>query len=120
MKKVITSLCGPPPRLLAAPGNAAAGEVIGGHLHRYFVARQNPDEIHPELSGDMGQNLVPVSNVNLKRRVRQRFHDDAFHFDHIRLCQTLSLLFRPFGFLPQLVAHKAHRRRPRKLLQLRA
>ena len=30
-------------RLLTAPGDPAAGQVIRGHLHRHLVAGQNPD-----------------------------------------------------------------------------
>ena len=58
-------------RLLTAPGDPAAGQVIRGHLHRHLVAGQNPDEIHSEFSGNMCQNLVSISNVYLERCVGQ-------------------------------------------------
>ena len=79
---------------LGAPGDPAAGQVIRGHLHRDLIAGQNPDEIHSECSGNMRSNGVSISNVNLERRVGQSFYHNAFHFDHIRFCQTLSLLAR--------------------------
>ena len=41
------------PTLLSTPGNSAAGQVIGRHLHCDLVTGQNPDEIHSELSGNM-------------------------------------------------------------------
>ena len=41
------------PPLLSTPGNSAAGQVIGRHLHCNLVTGQNPDEIHSELSGNM-------------------------------------------------------------------
>ena len=41
------------PPLLSTPGNSAAGQVIGRHLHCDLVTGQNPDEIHSELSGNM-------------------------------------------------------------------
>ena len=78
----------------AAPGDPAPGQIIRGHLHRDLVAGQNPDEIHPQFPGNMRQNHVTISNVNLERRVGQGFHHNTFHFDHVGFCQTLSLLVR--------------------------
>ena len=78
----------------AAPGDPAPGQIVRGHLHRDLVAGQNPDEIHPQFPGNMRQNHVTISNVNLERRVGQGFHHNTFHFDHIGFCQTLSLLVR--------------------------
>ena len=80
--------------LLAAPGDPAAGQVIGRHLHGDLIAGQNPDEIHSEFSGNMRQNCVTISNVNLERCIGQSFYHNTFHFDHIGFCQTLSLLVR--------------------------
>ena len=86
--------CSPGPLSLGAPGDPAAGQVIRGQLHRHLVAGQNPDEIHSELSGNMRQNHVSISNVYLERRVRQGLDNHAFHFNHVGFCQTLSLLAR--------------------------
>ena len=83
-----------PGRLLRAPGDPAAGQVIRGHLHRNLVAGQDPNEIHSEFSGNMCQNRVSISNVNLERCIGQCFYHNTFHFDHIGFCQTLSLLVR--------------------------
>ena len=83
-----------PERLLTAPGDPASGQVIRGHLHRDLVAWQDPDEIHSKFSGNVRQNRVSVSNVNLERRIGQSFYHNTFHFNHIGFCQTLSLLVR--------------------------
>ena len=52
--------------LLAAPGDSSPGQIIRGHLHGHLIAGQDPDEVHPQLAGDMGQDGVPVSDVDLK------------------------------------------------------
>ena len=41
--------------LFRAPSDAALGQIIGRHLQCYLIARQDPDEIHPQLAGDMSQ-----------------------------------------------------------------
>jgi hypothetical protein len=78
--------------LLRTPGNPATGEVIGRHLHRDFVTRQDSDEIHPEFSGNVGQNNMAVSYVYLEFCVGKRLNDNALNLDHIGFCQVLSLL----------------------------
>ena len=80
--------------LFAAPGDPATGQVIGRHLHGDLIAGQDPDEIHSEFSGDVCQNHVAISNVHLESRVGQGLYHNAFHFDHVGFCQTLSLLVR--------------------------
>ena len=80
--------------LFGTPGDAALLQVVRGHLHRHLVAGQNPDEIHSELSGNMRQNRVSISNVDLERGVGQGLDDHALHFNHVGFCQTLSLLAR--------------------------
>ena len=72
--------------LLTTPGNPATGQIIRRHLYSHLVAGQNPDEIHSELSGNMRQNSVSISNVLLEYGVGQRLDDDALHFDHVGFC----------------------------------
>src|SRR3990172_6585885 len=45
--------------LLVPVGDPAPGQVVGGELHLDLVPRQDPDEVHPHLAGDVGQDLVP-------------------------------------------------------------
>ena len=75
--------------LLTTPGNPATGQIIGGHLHRDFVTRQNSDKIHSEFSGNMGQDRVAISNVYLERGVGERLYDNALYLDHIGFRQVL-------------------------------
>ena len=78
------------PPLLSTPGNATAGQVVGRHLHRDLVTWQDPDEIHSELSGNMRQYRVSISNVYLECGVGHRLNDSAFHFDHVGFCQSVD------------------------------
>jgi len=75
--------------LLTTPGNPATGQIIRGHLNCHLVTGQNPDEIHSELSGNMRQNRVSISNVDLECGVGQGLDDHALNFDHIGFCQVV-------------------------------
>jgi hypothetical protein len=52
-------------------------------LNNYLVSSQNPDEMHPQFTGYMSQNLVPVLEFNFEHRVRKRFYDRSFHLDNV-------------------------------------
>src|SRR6266540_5409987 len=65
--------------LFQAVRDPAAGQVIGRQLDSHAVAGQDPDEVHPELSGDMRQHSVPVLKLDCKHGVGQRLHDRTFH-----------------------------------------
>ena len=54
---VIPSLSG---SVFAAPGDPASGQIIGREFNGNFIPGIDPDEVHPHLSGDMRQDLVPV------------------------------------------------------------
>src|SRR4051812_15097444 len=69
--------------LLQAVRDPTARQVVGRKLHSDAVAGQDPDEVHPKLSGDMRQHAVPVLQLNSEHRVRQWFDNRAFHLDRI-------------------------------------
>ena len=73
--------------LLASPHDAAAGDVIGGHLDRDLVAGKDPDKVHPELAGNMRQDDVAVADIHLEHRVGQGLNDRALEFNYIVFCQ---------------------------------
>ena len=73
--------------LLASPGDAAAGDIIGGHLHRDLVTGENSDKVHPELSGNMRQYDVAVADIHLEHGVGQGFNYRALEFDYVVFCQ---------------------------------
>ena len=73
--------------LLASPGDAAARQIVRGHLNRDLVTGEDSDKVHPELSGDMRQDDVAVADINPERRVGQGFDDRALQLDYIVFCQ---------------------------------
>src|SRR5438132_3563833 len=88
--------------LFEAVGDATAGEVIGRELHPNSVARQDADEVHPQLAADMCQDPVAVLQLDREHRVGQRLDDRSLHFDrvflgHRRVAYSFSQACRPSG-----------------------
>ena len=61
----------------------AARQVVGRKLYSHAVAGQDPDEVHPKLSGDMRQHAVPVLQLYGEHGVRQWLDYRAFDLDRI-------------------------------------
>src|SRR5436190_9444354 len=78
-----------PAGLLQAVGDPAAGQVVGRELDPDAVAGQDPDEVHPELAADVGQDAVTVLQLDGEHRVGQRLDHRTFHFDRISLGHRL-------------------------------
>ena len=74
--------------LLASPGNSAAGNIVRRHLHRDLVTGEDPDKVHPELSGNMRQYDVAVADIHLEHGVGQGFNYRALEFDYVVFCQS--------------------------------
>jgi hypothetical protein len=72
--------------LLQSVGDAAASQVVGRELNPDAVPRQDPNEIHPELSRNVGQYTVAVLKLDSEHRVRKGFDDRSFDFDRVSLC----------------------------------
>ena len=77
-----------------AVGDPTAGQVVGRKLHPDAIARQDPDEVHPELAADVGEHPVAILQLDREHRVGERLDDRSFHFDRISLghwlCASLS------------------------------
>src|SRR5215212_7207267 len=71
---------------LQSVGDPTAGQVVGRELNPDAVSRQDPDEIHPKLSGNVGQHPVAVLKLDSEHRVRKGFDDRSFDFDRVSLC----------------------------------
>src|SRR5215217_5211932 len=69
--------------LLQSVRDPTACQVVGRKLYPYTVAGQDPDEVHPKLSGDMRQHAVPVLQLNREHGVGQRFDNRTFDLDRI-------------------------------------
>src|ERR671928_114062 len=68
-----------------AVGDAPAGQVVWRQLDPDAVPRQDADEVHPQLPGDVGQDTVPVVQLDREHRVGQRFDDRTLDLDRISL-----------------------------------
>ena len=79
--------------LLASPGDAAAGEVIGRHLNRYLVTGEDADKIHPELAGNVRQDDMAVADIDLEHGIGQGFNHSALKLNYIVFCQRKYLRF---------------------------
>src|SRR3954453_2621951 len=70
---------------LESVGDATPAEVVGGELHPDPVTGQDPDEVHPELAADMGEDVMAVLELDPERRVREGLQHRAFDFDRVLL-----------------------------------
>src|SRR6185503_18370908 len=71
--------------LLVPIGDAAAAEVVGRELDLHAVAREDPDVVHSHLPRDVGEDLVPVLELDAEHGVGQRL-------DHRSLYQNCVVL----------------------------
>jgi hypothetical protein len=80
---------GPSIRVLKPIGDAAPGEVVRGELDPNPVARQDPDEVHPELPADVREDAMAVLELDREHGVRQRLDHGTFDFDRVLLAHGL-------------------------------
>ena len=64
-----------------AVNNACLIKIIGTHLHLYGVARSDLNEVLAELTRDVREHLVSVSQFDAKHSARQDSYDFAFDFN---------------------------------------
>lgn len=69
--------------LFESIGYATAGQIVWGELHQHSIARQDFDEVHPNLAGDMRQDFMSCRKLYPKHRIGQRFR--YFPLDLYRL-----------------------------------
>jgi len=65
--------------LAVAVDDAPAGQVVGRELHPNAVAWRDANEVAPHAAGCVGDELVPVLELDLEHRIRQRLRDDCVH-----------------------------------------
>ena len=76
--------------------NPSAGQIVGRQLNRYFVSRENLDEVHPHLTGNVRKNAMPVFQLNAEHGIGQRLNDATlnlygFLFRHKRIPLCLMI-----------------------------
>ena len=69
--------------LFISPDDSPLERSYGEKFDRYFISRENTDEVHTELTADMGKYHMFVFQFYFKHRVRQFLQNSAFYFDHI-------------------------------------
>src|SRR3954447_5540654 len=68
---------------LPAPvDDPTAGEVVRRDLDDDPVLREDPDVVLPHLAADVGEDLVPVAQLDPEHRVRESLDDGAFDLDY--------------------------------------
>jgi hypothetical protein len=97
--------------LLVSIGDPTSGEVVRGEFNLNLVSRENTDVVHPHLSGDVGQNLVAIFELDPKHGVWEGLGDCAFKHNRIVLWLWQNVLLgRCTVLLPgSLVTGTGHR-----------
>ena len=84
--------------------NPAPGQVIGRQFHQYLVSGEDPDKVHPNFSGRMGQNSVPICQFYTKHRVWQILFYRAFNLNRLFFRHSAG----SFHHLPDSAIQKKH------------
>src|SRR3954467_4349973 len=69
------------PLLLVPVDDAAAGQVVRRELNHDPVLGQDADVVLAHLAADVGENAVPVGELDAEHGVRQRLDDPALDLD---------------------------------------
>src|SRR4051812_45388773 len=77
--------------LLEAVGDAPPRQVVGGELHPNAIARQDADEVHPQLSADVREHAMLVLQFDGEHGVRERFDDRSLNLDRVLLGHRRTL-----------------------------
>jgi hypothetical protein len=72
-------------RSLQPVGDPTAGQVVWRELDPDAVPGQDPDEVHPQLARDVGQDPVAVFKLDCEHRIRERFDNRSLDLDRISL-----------------------------------
>lgn len=66
--------------------DSAAGKVVGRELALDPVPREDLDEVHADLSADLGEDLMSTLDVDTEHSIGESFGDGSFHLDRFLLC----------------------------------
>jgi hypothetical protein len=77
-------------RSLESVNDAAAGEVVGGHLYENPVTGKDADEVLAHLSADVRQHLVFVLQFDPEDRVRLGLNHCGFELNGFFFAQACS------------------------------
>ena len=77
-------------RLLESVDDAAAGEIVGGHLYEDPIPGKDADEVLAHLAADVGQHLVFILQFDPEYRVRQGLNHCGFELNGFFFAQAFS------------------------------
>lgn len=108
-----------------AVSDAAPSQVVRGQFDRNAIARRDPDKVHTDLPGDVGQDRMAVFQLDPKHPVRERFDDRALHLNHVPFVHVFdqppsrrSLLFpRQTSHRHRLAGQNFREHRPQLLVR---
>ena len=69
--------------LFEAIGNSSACQIVRGEFNGHFVARQNTDEVHAYLSGNVSKDDMSVLKLDLEHRIGKLLDDSSLYLDDI-------------------------------------
>src|SRR4051812_7317557 len=77
-----SALSGSAGGLLVPVDDPTPREVVRRELHHHAVLGEDPDVVLAHLAADVGQDLVPVAQLDPEHRVRESLDDGALDLDH--------------------------------------
>ena len=77
--------------LFLPKNNSPPGKIIGGKLYRHLISREDFDEVHSHLSGNMGQDLVAVLQFYPEHGIGKGFQYPPLHLNRILLWHSVSV-----------------------------
>src|SRR6476660_5075445 len=89
--------------LLVAVDDPTSSEVVRRELHHHAVLGEDPDVVLAHLAADVGENLVPVAQLDAEHGIRQGLHDGALDLDHAFFLR--HVLHNPLLTLVRLIHH---------------
>ena len=65
-------------------------QIVGRHLHFYFISGKDLDVMHAHLARDMSENLMAVLELDFEHCVRESLQNGALKFDDVFFSQESS------------------------------
>lgn len=56
-------------------GYSAVRQIVGRKLHEDAISRQNTDEVHPDLAGNVREHAMSVRELDAEHCIRKRLDD---------------------------------------------
>jgi hypothetical protein len=67
--------------LLISENDSSPAQIVGTHFNTHFIARENPDVVHPHFAGDGSEYFMAVFQLHPEHGIAQSFLNNAILFD---------------------------------------